>query len=684
MDTQYRLVRLETELAQLRPLLLMQPFALMHSHPVSASHGWSASLPNFSTSSRRRQQEENPLEDLDSEEDQPISHLQPRPQFREPVLRPIGYDPPAAPGSPQKAAKGDYYRRRDIAAGGSSPIKNAGSKTTFRKGASAAASSHAPLLSDARPEHLLLAARKIGMQRATALTGAFSHLQQLTSAPAPSTKPELPSSPQKTNTKRGGHPSPSKTPKTPKRSLMPTTPLLTRTPLNFTNTTGANANHGISVQRTPLQSLLSAAQSVLSAPPGSSRSKVRMGSPDSPLAKKRKLDHNSVVSRGALEGSPRKGKEREVDRRTSESGIRGNEGESTPKARAKSALDFLADQAAAYSSHSQAPSQASVEVEDGDENGGSQSQEQSQGQDYNGEDDAESEGDAVDVEMVDATLQATREKEMEEMTSEEVVPTRRSNRIRAKGKQREKSGTTQLPASMASVRKVDDAEDDGERETQMRVQTQSQAQSRSPIKPERRSRVGTPTASQGGTFSEPSQRSSQTWGDSARQATPSISTPPNPSEPLMLAPPINLSPRMSRSPAPTSTQTHTAQVPMSTSRTSSRSQSAERPSHFADNLSSSGLNSSGSFNIFSLRRPGSSMFSLQRPQPLAAAGSSLLQQGNSQNLLEEQGPSMLLTTRIDGVKFIAEDPPHRTRSPYVKWTKEEDELLAKVSQADGR
>jgi hypothetical protein len=32
---------------------------------------------------------------------------------------------------------------------------------------------------------------------------------------------------------------------------------------------------------------------------------------------------------------------------------------------------------------------------------------------------------------------------------------------------------------------------------------------------------------------------------------------------------------------------------------------------------------------------------------------------------------------VETVKF-ASDAPRRTRSPYIKWTKEEDELLAKV------
>ncbi|KAF8523116.1 hypothetical protein BU17DRAFT_64014 [Hysterangium stoloniferum] len=63
---------------------------------------------------------------------------------------------------------------------------------------------------------------------------------------------------------------------------------------------------------------------------------------------------------------------------------------------------------------------------------------------------------------------------------------------------------------------------------------------------------------------------------------------------------------------------------------------------------------------------------------LAAARPSVLASSLSGEIVEDQGPSVLLTSRIDGVKFITEDPPRRTRSPYIKWTKEEDDLLAKA------
>ncbi|KAF8492524.1 hypothetical protein BU17DRAFT_103946, partial [Hysterangium stoloniferum] len=73
-----------------------------------------------------------------------------------------------------------------------------------------------------------------------------------------------------------------------------------------------------------------------------------------------------------------------------------------------------------------------------------------------------------------------------------------------------------------------------------------------------------------------------------------------------------------------------------------------------------------------------------RPQPLAAAGTSVLASSLSGEIVEDQGPSVLLTSRIDGVKFITEDPPRRTRSPYIKWTKEEDDLLAKAFSMVGK
>ncbi|KIJ57285.1 hypothetical protein M422DRAFT_40768 [Sphaerobolus stellatus SS14] len=540
-ETQHRLTTLESELAQLRPLLLMQPFALMHSHPTGTSRGWTAAVPSLGTPGRgakdRRDAEDD--HEAESDEDHPALQLQPRPQFRNPILRPVGQEQPS---SPQK--KGDYYRRRDTPISGYPPSVSKGKGV--RKGAvTASTSSKAPLLSDARSEHLLLAARKIGMQRATMLTGAFSHLHQ-------PPLPEPPASPQK----RRAPASPTKTPKTPRRSQVANTPLLTRTPLNLTP----------SHQRTPLQSLLSAAQSVLSAP---------AGPPESPLAKKRKLDHSVTVLQGAETPSVArkdKGKEPEKEKEKDDT-------TPVPVSRVKSALDFLADQAAAYSS--QAPSQASMD--DGDnQQGGNGDEEETQTQTQ-----TQSQSQSQDVEMTDVT-----------QDNDEGITTRRSSRIKEKGKQK------------ATPKDVEP----------LPVET-------------------------------PPGESSQCVDQIERLTTPNHTTRSGSTETMMLAPPISLEPRSSRSPAPPNPSRNSNR---------SRSQSAERHSSM-DSMSGSSFN----------------MFSLQRPQPLAATGPSVLNAQGGE-YVEEQGPSMLLTSRIDGVKFITEDPPHRTRSPYVKWTKEEDELLAKA------
>lgn len=251
----------------------------------------------------------NEVSDYEADSDEETPQLQPRPQFRNPVLRPVGPEVAfsSLQQSPQKS-KG----RRDVSSPVFPPTSSQTPKTPRKKsGHVRMVTSKKPLLSDARTEHLLLAARKVGMRRATYLSGIYSQ---------PYSPPEPPS-PRKR--RRTASPSkPQQTPKTPRRTGNVSTPLLTRTPLDTPS----------AQPRTPLQSLLSVAQSVLSDP-----GKHSLAPQESPLAKRQKLDYSSSLLQG--QGSPTKykGKEKQSD---------------TNPPQFKSALDFLADQAEAYGSKS--------------------------------------------------------------------------------------------------------------------------------------------------------------------------------------------------------------------------------------------------------------------------------------------------------------------------------------------
>ncbi|KAL5487502.1 hypothetical protein ACEPAI_5610 [Sanghuangporus weigelae] len=113
-DTQSRANSLEAELAQLRPLLLMQPSAIASSKGLTLSPGKSG-----------KKEEDGVVENVESR---------------------------------------SYYRARveKAAAATSSPKSKKKKATAYFK--------HAPTVADARSEHLLLAMRKLGKERATILS----------------------------------------------------------------------------------------------------------------------------------------------------------------------------------------------------------------------------------------------------------------------------------------------------------------------------------------------------------------------------------------------------------------------------------------------------------------------------------------------------------------------------------
>ncbi|KAF8512126.1 hypothetical protein JB92DRAFT_3117444 [Gautieria morchelliformis] len=618
-DTLSRLASLESELAQLKPLLLLQPFALTHSHPTGTARGWSASVPSPSTppSMRRGRGGRQPYDDVDGEDelesDDELPPLQPRPQFRNPILRPVSHEQPSLqppfPLSPQKP-RGDYYRRRESPASTVHYPSAQYSKPGRRKAAGVQGASGKPTMSDARTEHLLLAARKIGMQRATILSGAFAHLHQAPE-PAPNYRQRPPASPSKAHT--------SHSPRTPRRAANANTPLLTRTPLG---------QLGSSPQpRTPLQSLLSAAQSVLSTPGTAPSSMV-----ESPLAKRRKLNH-PATSLGAdkpfdARMEKGKGKETEVEKEKGMERERDMETEITLTggvARVKSALDFLADQAEVYST--QPASQDSAG--DGD----------SQPRDVD-------EATSPDVEMEDASNPA-------DVAGSEGAPRSNRNHVKGKEKASDRASTSRAGTPGNELLDVEEGK------TQQTII-------------EHKSQGTTPPASLG-TFSDPSATFAE--GDPTPRRLPraddrSVTQTSSPSEPLRapltLAPAISLTPRASRSPAPLAAVADAPSDP----RSGTGSPSMER--HGSRGLSAPAVGT----------EPGPfSTFVLQHSQPTAPSGAdpAALQPSSScESMAQEPGTSTGVATRVvESVKF-ASDAPRRTRSPYIKWTKEEDELLAKA------
>ena len=130
-------------MAQLRPVLLMQPYALTHSFPLSHNHYPHSSAQKVDSSRRVKRRKQGDV-DQDATEEEPDN------------ITGVSSTPRAKP-------RGDYYRRRDTDPFGDNSRHR---RRAQKKGASA--------LADARAEHVLLAARKVGRERASILAGAFS------------------------------------------------------------------------------------------------------------------------------------------------------------------------------------------------------------------------------------------------------------------------------------------------------------------------------------------------------------------------------------------------------------------------------------------------------------------------------------------------------------------------------
>jgi hypothetical protein len=136
-----RVQSVEAELAQLRPVLLMQPYALTHSFSPSHDH-YSHSPAHRADTTRRVKRRKQGDQDQEATEEEPDNSM----------------------STPRAKPRGDYYRRRDTDQFGDSLRHR---KRTQKKGVAT--------LADARAEHVLLAARRVGRERASILaTGSGS------------------------------------------------------------------------------------------------------------------------------------------------------------------------------------------------------------------------------------------------------------------------------------------------------------------------------------------------------------------------------------------------------------------------------------------------------------------------------------------------------------------------------
>ncbi|KII94575.1 hypothetical protein PLICRDRAFT_86077 [Plicaturopsis crispa FD-325 SS-3] len=290
-ESQARLHLLEAELSKLRPLLLMAP---THTSTHSRHH----------RSSR-------PLITIDERSNDDLG------------------DDTAVAGSSTGAGTKQHQ----------SNISRRGSQVKAAMASQARKQMHAqrgsPLLSDARAEHLLLAARKIGRERAGWIATTKERRRERKREEERARK-ELEK--ERERERERAAQMQTQSPKTPRRlqsqqqssgymyTYSPGQPMLVPGYQNTPQAQGSSAQ--AQGQATPLDSLLSAARSMEHVPGGGGRKGRPIDAPDTPVPKRRKLGSGDTA----------------LDVGTSANGSGSGTG------RMRSALDVLADQAAAFSS----------------------------------------------------------------------------------------------------------------------------------------------------------------------------------------------------------------------------------------------------------------------------------------------------------------------------------------------
>ncbi|KAG8219110.1 hypothetical protein J3R82DRAFT_4876 [Butyriboletus roseoflavus] len=369
-ETQSRLQMLESELTRLRPLLLMQPL-------ISRS-----SMPPPTPNPKRRKKDPAATEDEahgTSENEAPIDPL----------------DIPSHTLHSQATPRAKL--RKSEAPNSVHPVTNSHKRRPSQKAISRCFSA------DARAEHLLLAARKIGKHRAGIMSGMVHHLEERererrreeSATTAVATTPKTP----KRNTSHTGYP-PSggyvylNGQMRPGPGIQPVPlfipaypPHILQTPSSSTTTPSGNSSAQQSAQKlkqdvrtnnpqTPLDSLLSAARSmmregievdededvdVVGDSPGKTTGTRHARSRDvlgSPIPKRRKVTARTDKLT-APHGSTSRTTGNAPASSVNTSGVTNAGG-----GRVRSALDVLADQAAAFSTQEQsvAPSQAQTQT----------------------------------------------------------------------------------------------------------------------------------------------------------------------------------------------------------------------------------------------------------------------------------------------------------------------------------
>ncbi|KAG1737360.1 hypothetical protein EDD22DRAFT_923770 [Suillus occidentalis] len=312
-ETQSRLSILEGELSRLRPLLLMQPLAL--NGPATLNH-----VPKTRPHRRRRRdpfttEDEDPGPDP-SDDDHPGD---------------LGDTPTNTPKQKSRAAAVLHPH----------PSKRQHSQRRAPR----------VLTADARTEHLLLAAKRIGKQRAGVMAGLTHTLDKrreestLTAVATPKTPKRMTAAPP------GQGAVPVLVPAYPHHMLQ--TPNSSKTaPSASSSTHQQKKQQGARNQNppTPLDSLLSAARSMMDndedeeeTATGTRRSRSS-DIPESPVPKRRKILPRDKVS--ALRDQAR-------DQGAGQPSSSSAGSNSTAVGRVRSGLDVLADQAAAFSSQDQ-------------------------------------------------------------------------------------------------------------------------------------------------------------------------------------------------------------------------------------------------------------------------------------------------------------------------------------------
>lgn len=120
----------------------MQPYALTHSFPPSHNHYLHSSAHKADSTRRVKRRKQGDV-DQDASEEEPDNTAM-------------------VSSTPRARPRGDYYRRRDTDQFGDNSRHR---RRAQKKGGAT--------LADARAEHVLLAARKVGMERASILAGVF-------------------------------------------------------------------------------------------------------------------------------------------------------------------------------------------------------------------------------------------------------------------------------------------------------------------------------------------------------------------------------------------------------------------------------------------------------------------------------------------------------------------------------